>query len=43
MLGIVHINEADRWLHLGFAIAILGAGYLPGNKPRVTTNPISAK
>lgn len=28
LLGIVHINEADRWLHLGLAIAILGAGFL---------------
>lgn len=28
LLGIVHINEADRWLHLGLAIAILGAGFV---------------
>jgi len=31
MLGMVHINEADRWLHLGLAIAILSAGFLPAN------------
>lgn len=28
LLGLVHINEADRWLHLGLAIAILGGGFL---------------
>lgn len=27
LLGLVHINEADRWLHLGLAIAILGSGF----------------
>ena len=27
LLGIVHINIADRWLHLGLAIAILAAGF----------------
>jgi len=25
LLGLVHINEADRWLHLGLAIAMLVA------------------
>ncbi len=25
LLGLVHINEADRWLHLGLALAMLGA------------------
>jgi len=28
LLGMVHINEADRWLHLGLAIAILLPGVL---------------
>lgn len=28
LLGIIHINQADRWLHLGLAMAILFAGYL---------------
>lgn len=28
LLGVIHINRADRWLHLGLAIAILTAGYL---------------
>ena len=23
LLGIVHINEADRWLHLGLAVGVL--------------------
>jgi hypothetical protein len=27
LFGMVHINEADRWLHLGLAVIILGAGY----------------
>ena len=25
LLGLVHINEADRWLHLGLAIGMLAA------------------
>ena len=25
LLGMVHINEADRWLHLGLAVAMLAA------------------
>lgn len=28
LLGIVHINQADRWLHLGLAVAILAAGFM---------------
>ena len=28
LLGMVHINEADRWLHLGLAFAILLPGVL---------------
>lgn len=28
LLGMVHINEADRWLHAGLAIAILATGFL---------------
>lgn len=28
LLGMIHINEADRWLHAGLAVAILGAGML---------------
>ena len=30
LLGLVHINEADRWLHAGLAAAILGAGLAVG-------------
>ncbi len=41
MLGMIHINEADRWLHLGLAIAILGAGFLPAkSQSRFTVNAI---
>jgi hypothetical protein len=37
MLGIVHINDADRWLHLGLAIVILMAGFaFSDRKPRLT-------
>ena len=32
MLGIVHINDADRWLHLGLAIVILVAGFTSSNR-----------
>lgn len=28
LLGLVHINEADRWLHLGLAMAMLGAALI---------------
>jgi len=28
LLGFVHINDADRWLHFGLAVAIIGAGFL---------------
>ena len=28
LLGIVRLNEADRWLHLGLAIAILTAALI---------------
>jgi uncharacterized protein DUF4383 len=33
LLGIVHFNEADRWLHLGLAISMLGATFV-ASKPR---------
>ena len=29
LLGLVHINEADRWLHLGLAMSMLGAILIP--------------
>lgn len=28
LLGLVHINQADRWLHAGLALVILAAGLL---------------
>jgi hypothetical protein len=28
LLGFIHINEPDRWLHLGLAIVIVAAGVL---------------
>jgi hypothetical protein len=27
LLGFIHINQADRWLHLGLAIMILAVGF----------------
>ena len=33
LLGLVHINEADRWLHLGLAIAML-VGAVASSKQR---------
>lgn len=33
MMGVA-INEADKWLHVGLALAILGAGFLlPADAP----------
>lgn len=32
LLGVVHINEPDRWLHLGLAVMILAAGFLAGER-----------
>ena len=28
LLGLVHINEADRWLHLGLAVGMLAAVFV---------------
>lgn len=37
LLGMVHINEADRWLHLGLAIGMLTAALaLPRPKTQLT-------
>ena len=38
LLGMIHINEADRWLHLGLAFAIL----LPGVLLRSTQRSVHA-
>ncbi|MEE4378126.1 MAG: DUF4383 domain-containing protein [Candidatus Competibacteraceae bacterium] len=27
LLGLVHINEADKWLHAGLAVVIVAAGF----------------
>jgi len=36
---IIHINETDRWLHLGLAIVLLAAGFLSvKNQSRFTVN-----
>ncbi|MDX1380849.1 MAG: DUF4383 domain-containing protein [Xanthomonadales bacterium] len=33
LLGLVHINQADRWLHAGLALVILAAGRLLPQAP----------
>ena len=35
LLGLIHINEADKYLHLGLAVVILAAGWLlpPSREP----------
>ena len=38
MLGLIHINVADRWLHAGLAIAILSAGVLFTSSPRAAAH-----
>ncbi|MEO1889799.1 MAG: DUF4383 domain-containing protein [Cycloclasticus sp.] len=35
LLGIIHINEADRWLHLVLAAAILGSGFIFPNQKQL--------
>jgi hypothetical protein len=33
MLGLIHVNEADKWLHVALAIVILIAGFtLPDDR-----------
>ena len=40
-LGIVNISEADRGLHLGLAIFILGAGFVfSDKKPEISAYAI---
>ena len=36
LLGLVHINDADRWLHLGLAVVILAAGVVLPNQRSAT-------
>ena len=33
LLGFIHINEADRWLYLGLAAAIVTGGLLSTSQP----------
>ncbi len=38
LLGLIHINDADKWLHLGLAVVILAAGFgVPGERSMNTT------
>lgn len=37
LLGMVHINQADRWLHLGLAIVILAMGFILPNRQAATS------
>ena len=41
LLGLVHINEADKWLHAGLALVILAAGFgLPKLQARQATTAV---
>lgn len=37
MLGMIHLNTADKFLHVGLAIAILAIGQLSPNPSEVAT------
>ena len=41
LLGLIHINEADRWLHLGLAVAILAAGFAIRDEASAKTAGVS--
>jgi len=28
LLGIIHVNNADKWLHVVLAVVILAAGFM---------------
>lgn len=32
LMNYIHLNEADKWLHVGLAVVLLGAGLLPDGK-----------
>lgn len=36
LLGMIHINEADRWLHAGLAVAILAGGLISRERALAT-------
>jgi hypothetical protein len=38
LLGLIHINDADRWLHAGLAVAILSAGIIFKSSPRAAAH-----
>lgn len=33
LLGVIHVNAADHWLHLGLALVILASGFVLSDKP----------
>lgn len=33
LLGFIHINQANRWLHLGLAVVIVAGGLMSISKP----------
>lgn len=38
LLGLVHTNTADHWLHTALAVVLLGAGYMAKNEGSVSTS-----
>jgi len=43
LLGIIHINAADRWLHVMLAVVILVGGLLVAPDPKKASANIAAK
>ncbi len=38
MLGIIHVNQADHWLHLVLGLVVLIAGFVFKNKATLLTS-----
>ncbi len=38
ILGLIHINEADKWLHAGLALVILGGAFSVSRTQAIQTN-----
>ncbi len=44
MLGVIHVNEADHWLHLGLALIVLASGFLfKDSKPAWSARVVDIK
>ncbi|WP_404359448.1 hypothetical protein [Methylotuvimicrobium sp. KM1] len=43
MLGIIHLNDTDHWLHLGLGLAVLGSGFIFPNRTAERLYSLSIK